>query len=94
MLNEIQKKENEILLRFESGKEKQLLTTDDEAPGEFVASGENGIFYKVNAEIEGMNVRIYSTGEDGLKVNAMKKIRYAWSDAPVTGLFKKTVRDF
>lgn len=40
------KKENEILLRFESGKEKQLLTTDDEAPGEFVASGENGIFIK------------------------------------------------
>lgn len=90
VLNEIQKKENEILLRFESGKEKQLLTTDDEAPGEFVASGENGIFYKVNAEIEGMNVRIYSTGEDGLKVNAMKKIRYAWSDAPVTGLLKNS----
>ena len=38
-----------------------------------MASGENGYFYKVNAEIEGMNVRIYSTGEDGLKVNAMKK---------------------
>ncbi len=86
----IQRKETEILLSFETKGEKLLLTTDGEDPGEFEAAGEDKVFHKVNATIEGINIKISSAKDDEIKVKDMKKIRYAWSDAPVKGLLKNS----
>jgi len=59
----------------------ELLTADGRPPEEFEAAGEDGIYFPVEAVIEGNSILLADRFS-----RKMKKIRYAWRNCPEKGL--------
>lgn len=79
-LVQYKKTETEILLQFDTKDGKPICIKDEKELKEFEVAKENGEFYFTQAELEGNIVRVKCDAK------AIKKLRYAWSDAPQNGL--------